>query len=178
MPTDPCQSTHIRSQDIRNYPAAVFLLVVFKYGEESSADCQSGAVERVDEDRPAFLFLAVADLRPARLEIFAVRARADFSVSVLAGQPDFQVVGLRRSKSHVAGTQLDHAVGDLQPFEDFFGVPDHAFQLIIRSLRFAELDQFHFIELVLANEPAYVLTIRARFPAKTRSVGDIFDRQS
>src|SRR3990170_4283165 len=127
MLTNSLQPAHVWSQHFRNYYTAVFLLVVFKYGEESSADCQSGAVERVDEERPALLFLAVADLRAARLEIFAVRARADFSVHVLAGQPDFQVVSFRGAEAQIAGAQLDHAVGDIQPFEDFFGVLDQAF---------------------------------------------------
>ena len=39
---------------------------------------------------------AVADLRAPRLEVLEVRARRDLAVRVLAGQPDLEVVGLRR----------------------------------------------------------------------------------
>jgi hypothetical protein len=51
---------------------------------------------------------------PPRLEVGAVRARGNLTISALRRQPDFQVVGLGSGKTHVARAQQDAAVRQLE----------------------------------------------------------------
>src|SRR5579863_5124457 len=73
--------------------AAVGLLVVFKDREPSAADSEPAAIESVDE-----IGFAAArfdfNRRAAGLVGLEVGAGRDFLVGVLAGEPDFDVVGL------------------------------------------------------------------------------------
>ena len=78
---------------------------------------------------------AVADVGAARLEGVEVGAGRDFAVEILAGQPDFEVVGLGGGEAGVAGAEQDAAIGKAEGFEDFFGVAGEALVLARRILQ-------------------------------------------
>ncbi len=71
----------------------------------------------------------------AGLEGFEVGAGGDFAVEVLAGEPDFEVVGFGGGEAHVAGAEEHAAVGEVEGFEDGFGVAGEGFVLVLRSPR-------------------------------------------
>jgi len=54
----------------------------------------------------------VFDLGAAGLEGFEVGTRGDFFVGLLAGEPDFDVVGFGGTGAHVAGAEQHGAVGE------------------------------------------------------------------
>ena len=85
--------------------------------------------------RLAFFFLAVTNLRAARLEVFAVRTGADFSIHRLSGEPDFQIVGLRCGKSHVSGAKLHYSIWQVQTAQNLFSIPQ---QYLIAKRRLRE----------------------------------------
>src|SRR3546814_3452359 len=71
----------------------------------SSDVCSSdlGAVERMDEARRLFLAgWPIPRIHAPGLEIAADRDRGNFAIGVLAGQPDFEVIGLLRAKADIA----------------------------------------------------------------------------
>ncbi len=115
-------AVHVWDEGLGNYDAAVGLLVIFEDGEPGAADGQAAAVERVDELGLARPSWAVADVGAAGLEGLEVGAGRDFAVEVLAGEPDFEVVGLGGGEAHVAGAEEHAAIGEAECFEDGFGV--------------------------------------------------------
>src|SRR5688500_17878349 len=64
--------SHPRPQRLRHDNAAIGLLIVFHHGNQCPADGNRRAIERVNELRPLFPFLANADVEPARLVVGAV----------------------------------------------------------------------------------------------------------
>ena len=98
-----------------------------------------------------------ADVRTAGLEIDAVGAGGDLAVGVLGGQPDFQVIGLGGTEAHVARTQGDDAVGQLQLFQQGAGMAHHDLQLVEAVIRMGEAHHLHLGELVQADQAARVL---------------------
>jgi len=58
----------------------------------------------------------VAQAGPPRLEVGTVRAGGDLAVGLLAGEPDLDVVGLRRREAHVARREDDDAVREAEAF--------------------------------------------------------------
>src|SRR5262249_48466074 len=102
---DPLLPVDVRTQRVRNRDRAVLLLVILENRHERPPHREPGAVKRVHELGPARTGRArpVLDVRAARLECFAVAAGGNLAVVVPARQPDFDVVGLRRRKSHVPG---------------------------------------------------------------------------
>src|SRR5215470_10089170 len=97
-PSTSHRRNHIGSkigrQYFRNYHGAIGLLIIFQNCDPRPAHGQSRSVQRVDEFGPRFAVAPEADLRAARLKGFAIRAGRDFAVSLLARQPDFDVVSL------------------------------------------------------------------------------------
>src|ERR1700693_4296477 len=90
--------------------AAVSLLIIFQNRYHRAADGSAGTVERVHDLGLALRVAPEANLRAARLKVGAVRARTDFPVAVLSGQPDLDVIALGCVEADVAGTKRDHAV--------------------------------------------------------------------
>src|SRR5690606_22628654 len=88
----------------RHFDAAIGLLIVFENGDQRAADGEARAVQRVDELGLAF-FVAEARVHAARLEIAAVRDRADLAVLALAWEPDLEVIGFARAETHVASAE-------------------------------------------------------------------------
>src|SRR5690242_16902079 len=115
----------------------------------------------------------VADLRAPRLEILEVRARRDLPVGVLPGQPDLEVVGLRRVEPEVAGAQRDDTIMKAEPLEDALGVAAQRLELVVAVLGRDELHDLDLVELVLADEAARVLAGRAGLGAEARRVGGV-----
>ena len=105
------------------------MLVVFHNGHKGTSGGQAGAGEGVDELGFAAARGAEADIGPAGLEVRAVGAGGDFPVGVLAGEPDFKVIGFGGAKAHVACTQGNGAVGQFQAFQQHFRTAAHGFQL-------------------------------------------------
>src|SRR5205823_2276802 len=98
-------------------------------------------------------------------------------IRLLAGKPHFQIVGLRRGKSEITCTQLQPAKRKLEPLQYFFRVPGQRLQLRIRLLRRRQLDELHFVELVLPNLASDILSVRSGFASETRGVCGVTNRQ-
>ena len=65
---------HIRTQRWRDCDIAVLVLIVFHDGDERAADGEAGAVERVQQFRPAGFGVAPAGLHAPRLKGLEVAA--------------------------------------------------------------------------------------------------------
>src|SRR5439155_1375006 len=111
---DEALAANIRTKRFRNHDRSILLLIVFHDCDPGAADSQTGSVQCVH--KPDFSAAAgtVADVGSPRLEILEVAARWDFTIVVLAGQPNFDIVALRSSEAHVAGRVDHHARGQLQ----------------------------------------------------------------
>ena len=64
----------------------------------------------------------------------------------------------------------------MQPkqLQNFLGIGGQTLVFLAGTFRGSDFDQFHFVELMDANDPARFTTGRTRFPAKTRCVGNVF----
>src|SRR6185369_12800443 len=88
---DDSLSSHVRAQGFGNRDADVLLLVILDDGHPGAANCEPAAIQGVDELGLPFGALE-PDAGSARLEGFEIRAGRNLLVTVLAGQPDFDVV--------------------------------------------------------------------------------------
>ena len=122
-------------------------------------------------------FGAVADVRPAGLIGFKIRARRNFAVQLLSRQPDFNVIGLRRGWSHIAGAQRHGPIRKAQFLENLLGVMRQFFVFFVGVLRPRELYQFNFLKLMLPDDPAHIFAVRSRLAAETWGVGGKRDWQ-
>src|SRR5262249_15912666 len=104
--------------------------------------------------------------------------RRDLAISVLAWQPDFEVVGFRRAETHVSRRQHDAAIRQFEILEDLFGVASHRLQLIIRGFGKRDLDQLHFVELMEAYQAARIFAVAARFRSEARCIRGHLYRQA
>ena len=148
--------------------AAIGLLIVLHHGHQRAAHGQAGAVQGMGQPGPAAVLRLATDAGAAGLKVGAVGAGRDLPVAVLAGQPDFDVIGLGRGKAQVCCAERNHTVGQFQKLQRLFGVGEQAFQLGKGLLRRADLDQLHLFELVLTDEAAGVLAVGA--PSKLMTV--------
>src|SRR5258706_28201 len=114
------------------------------------------------------LLVAKARLHAPRLERLEVRARGDLAVGVLSRQPNLEIVGLRGGKADVAGAQRHHAVGQLEPAQDRFGVRGKLFVRLVGFGWMHDLHQLDLVELVVADHAARVLARRAGLGAEAR----------
>src|SRR5580700_3047301 len=144
----------IRPQRLRHYHAAIPLLVVFDDRHPGAAHSQAAAVQRMGE-----LGLALRTFESygsaAGLEGLEIRAGGDFLVAVLARQPDFDIVSLRRRKTGIAGREHHRAEGESQAPQDVFGIGRELFELVVTVVRMGELHQLHLLELVLPDDAAH-----------------------
>src|SRR5205809_1696558 len=97
-------------------------------------------------------FWLEANPRAARLKRFAVRAGRNLAEFVARGQPDFDIVRLRRSKAHVTRTKQNGAVVQAELLENNLGISYQGFVLFITFLRMGELEKLHFLKLMLAQD--------------------------
>ena len=98
----------------------------------------------------------IADVRAARLEVEAVRNRADLQPFILAGRPHFDVVRLRRVEPNVSGAEFEDAVGDAQLLGQGARPQHKLLELCFALIRFAVDEHFDFFELVAALDAAHV----------------------
>src|SRR5262245_3775479 len=106
------------------------------------------------------------DVHAASLKIGKSRTGGNFPVALFGWKPDLQVIGLGRGKSKVTRAERHYAVRDFELIKDLLCACRQQFESLERLLRFHELDQLHFIELVVADEPLGVLSIGTRLPAE------------
>ena len=88
-------------------------------------------------------------------------------IGVLPRQPDFDVIGLLRAETHVAGAKRHHPVGKIELLENFLRRIGHALMFGFGLVGRGDRDQFHLGELVHADHAAGVLARRARLGAET-----------
>ena len=110
---DVLQTSHIRTQHLRDQHRPIRLLIVFQNGHECAADGQPGPIEGMD--KLCFRILLpdctlISNTGPPGLKSFKVAAGGYLSIVILERKPDFDVVGLRRGKPHIAGTEGDDSV--------------------------------------------------------------------
>ncbi|MCW0417619.1 hypothetical protein NB689_003373 [Xanthomonas sacchari] len=122
--------------------------------------------------------VAPARLHAPRLEVAAVGAGGDLAIGLLRRQPDFQVVGLAGREAHVAGAQQHLAVRQAKRLQHHFGAAGHAFVFGGAVLRAAHADQFHLLELVLADHAAGVAAAAAGLGAEAQRVRSHAQRQA
>src|SRR5258708_32427612 len=107
---------------------------------------------------------------PARLVSLKIGARRDFLVSVLARQPDFDIVGFRRACARVSGAKHDRTIRQAEPLKYIFGIASESFEFVVARFRRSELHQLYFLKLVLPDNAAHVTAVRACFTAETRRI--------
>ena len=149
---------------------AVGLLVGFDQGHVEAGEGRAGAVECVAGDVFAIGGF-VAQCHAAGLEVFKVAAGGDFEVAAFAGGPDFDVVTFGSAKAHVACAEQHGAVVQTEELQHSLGVVAQGFEGVIRVLGAGDPDEFHFVELVHADEAAGVAPGTASFLAEARRVG-------
>src|SRR5258706_8305981 len=160
---------HVGLQNRRNIHAAIGALIVLHDRNQRAPDREPRSVERVNELRLAFL-VAEARLHAPRLKSLEIAARRDLAIRVLPGKPDLDVVGFCRREAGVTGAQRDHAVRQLEFFQDRLGMSP---QLLVCLVRFRGMDDLHQLDLVelgVADHAARVLAGGAGLRAKTRRV--------
>src|ERR1041384_2570599 len=122
LPFNLLNSIHVRTKFFGNYHCPVALLIVLKKRKPQSTDCHSRPVQGVNKLRLRFLFTSKPDACAASLKRLAVRTRRDLAISVLARQPDFDVIGLRRRKSKISGRKRNSAISKPELFKHGFRV--------------------------------------------------------
>src|SRR5665213_2739621 len=128
----------VRAQSFGHNDAAVGLLVVFDDGKPGAADGESAAVESVDEVSFAAAGFGL-NRCPAGLVSLEVGAGRDFLVAVLAGEPDFYVVGLCGRGAHVTGAEDHGAVSEAETLQNVFGVERKSFEFDVARFGRSEL---------------------------------------
>ena len=160
----------------RHIDAAIGALVVLEHRDQRPADGKAGAVERVHQLRLA-LRVAKARLHAPRLERFAIGARRDLAIVLLARQPHFEIVGLGRRRAGVARAELQHAIRQLEFFQYRLGVADQLLERVVRSVRVHDLHQLDLVELMHANHASRVLAVAPRFRPEARRMRRHLQRQ-
>src|SRR3546814_13664751 len=97
--------------------------------------------------------------------------------SVLAWQPDFDVVGLGGGRTHVARTQGDDAIRQIELLEDRLGMRGQLLVNRVGISRQRRLHAFDLFELMLANHAARVTTGLPGIGAEAWRVRDPLSRQ-
>src|SRR5690606_38462447 len=80
-------------QHIRYCDRPVRVLVVLEHRDQRAPDCQAGTIERMQRFGLARGRIAPACLHASRLEIPEIAAGRNLAITLLPGQPDFQVIG-------------------------------------------------------------------------------------
>src|SRR5215211_993476 len=111
-------------------------------------------------------FFAVADGESAGLVIGSVRRARHLAEIVAARHPGLQVVLTVGGAAEVAGTDIDHAVGQAEALEDTLLYPDHLLVYVIGLLRGGEREHLDLGELVDPVEAAAGATVGASLRAE------------
>src|SRR5690349_15855261 len=113
----------------------------------------------MDEFGFALALRAVTDIRAPRLKALEIAARRYLPIEVLAGKPDFEIIGLGCGKTHIAGAEQHTPIREVEPLQDCFRIASELLVLALGIFRPRELYQLDFLELMLPDDAAYVLTI-------------------
>src|SRR5437867_377966 len=89
---DEALAIKIRTKRFRNHDGSVFLLIVFHDRDPRAADSETGSVQCVYKPDFSAAAWTASDLGSPGLKILDVAARCDFTIAVLAGQPNFDIV--------------------------------------------------------------------------------------
>src|SRR5215204_2001327 len=111
-------------------------------------------------------FFAVADGESAGLVVGGVRRARHLAEMVAAGHPGLQVVLAVGGTAEVAGTDIDHAVGQAEALEDTFFYSYHLLVHILRLFGRGKRKHLDFGELVDPVEAAASAAVGARLRAK------------
>ena len=117
------------------------------------------------------LRIAKTRLHAPRLECFAVRARRNLPVLLLAGQPDFEVIALGRRKTDIASAKRHDAIGKVEFLQNDLGVMRQLLQRLVRFLWMDDLNEFDLVELVLPDHAPSVFAVASRFGPEARRMG-------
>src|SRR5216683_1381035 len=164
-------NSHVWAQDFRDQDQAIRLLIILHDGDPRAADGEPGTVQGVNEVALAAGFLLEADAGAAGLKRFAVGAGRNFAEFVARGQPNFDVVCFGRSKPHVAGAKQHGAIVQSQFLKYGFRISCKRLVLLVAFLRMGELEELNFLELMLAENAAGVLSGGASFGAEASGPG-------
>ena len=110
----------------------------------------------------------IARIHTASLEIPAIRDGANLAVSVLAREPNFDVISFTRAKTEVACAKLYDAIWEFEFLQDRLSAAQHILMLSLAIFRLADRDEFNLIKLMLADHAFGIFPRRARFRAETR----------
>src|SRR5215475_1493907 len=165
---DHLQAAHIALQHVGHRDRAALLLIRLHHSDERAADSDPRAVEGVHVPHCPAALGAVARVHAPGLKLAAQRAGGNLAIGVLPRQPYLDVVGFLRGEPHVAGAQRDHTVVQIEAPQHFLGAGEHAFVLVFALLRRGDGDEFHFVELVLADHAARIFAGRTGLGAKAR----------
>ena len=159
-----------------DFDGTVGLLMCFEERDEKSRERGTTAVQDV---RKAVFACGAFEtgVHAAGLEIFAVGAARNFQVLILARSPDLDVIGFGAGETHVACAEENDVVMEAELLEDSFGIYHHFFEFLVAVLRFDQLDEFDFVELVNANHAACADSGGASFSAEARAISAIINRE-
>lgn len=115
-------AAHVRSQDFRDHDTAVCLLIVFKNSGHRTSNSKAGPIEGVDKLRFGFAVTAEPNIGTTRLEIYTVGAGRDFTVLVLCGEPDFDVIAFGGREPKVTRAEANHMVWQSKGLKNPFGI--------------------------------------------------------
>lgn len=127
--------------------------------------------------RVALLLNPAAHLEPAALVVGAVRARNEFLVFALEGEPRLQIVLHRRRVVQRPGHDRHDAVGDLQALVELLRVGDHLVEHLPGASGVRDAELLHLLKLVHTENAPGVLAVRAGLLAEARRVACVADWQ-
>jgi hypothetical protein len=122
------------------------------------------------------IFIAIANVSASCLPIVEVRARMCLAITILAGDPAFEIVHTNLAITHVASTDVDDTVGQFQGLYQFLCIAEQRFKPAYRLLVIGFTDDilFDFIELVNAEDPACIFSIGTCLLTETGTIGNKF----
>src|SRR6266705_513607 len=165
---------HVGAQDSRDQDRAIWLLIILHDSNPRAADSEAGTVQGVNEVVLATGFWLEADAGAAGLKRFTVGAGRNFAEFVARGQPNFDVVCFGRSKAHISSAEQHGAMVQSQFLKYGLRISCKRLVLYVAFLRMSELEKLDFLELMLAEDAAGVLSGGASFGAEaSRPRGDV-----
>src|SRR6266851_8153990 len=171
-------NSHVWAQDFRDQDQAIRLLIILHDGDPRAADSEAGTVQGVNEVALAAGFWLEADAGAAGLKRFTVGAGRNLAEFVARGEPNFDVVCFGRSKAHVSGAEQHGAIVQSQFLKYGFRISCKRLVLFVAFLRMSELEKLDFLELMLAEDAAGVLSGGASFGAEASRPGGDVDGES
>src|SRR5258707_9905090 len=109
-------------------------MIVLDDRDPGTAHCQAAAVQCMDELWFVLSLWPITNVGPPCLIRFKVRARKNLAEQLLAGQPYFNVIGLRRHRSHVACAQGHYPVMQAEFLKNLFRVTGELVMLVVGIL--------------------------------------------